>query len=65
MARTGRPKQFDVTKLLKLTAAQYDAIQVYAAQHGITDSEAMRQLIDRGLAASTKRTWRGRNLPPE
>lgn len=47
----GRPKQFDVTKLLKLTAEQYDAIRVYAAQHGLNDSDAMRQLIARGLEA--------------
>lgn len=56
----GRLKQFDVTKLVKLTAEQYASIQAYAEQHGITDSEAMRQLIERGLrdAALTKKRSR-------
>lgn len=49
MNKGGRPKQFDVTKLVKLTAEQYDAIRAYAEQHGLTDSEAIRRLIELGL----------------
>lgn len=60
MNKGGRPKQFDVTKLVKLTNEQYDAIRAYAEQHGLTDSEAMRQLMERGLrdAALTKKRVR-------
>lgn len=52
MARTGRPpgKTYEASKLVKLTAEQLAAIQAYATSEGITDSEAIRRLIDAGLS---------------
>lgn len=45
----GRVKQFPETKLVKLTVEQLEAVRAYAEAHGLTDSEAIRQLIARGL----------------
>lgn len=56
MARTGRPpgKTFPVTKLVKLTEEQRAALSAFAANNGISESEAIRQLIAEALEARSK-----------
>jgi hypothetical protein len=60
MAGRGPPREFEERKLIRLTTEQLAAIQAYATSEGITDSEAIRRLIDAGLltvpASKPKRT---------
>jgi len=45
------PKTHPVSKVIQFTHVQIANIKTYAAAHGLTDSEAIRQLIDAGLLA--------------
>lgn len=51
----GRVKQFDVSKLVKLTTEQAEAVRTYAERSDVNDSEAIRRLIELGLQTHEER----------